>query len=284
MSSAFLCVRKHAEANISYVDLDPDVTLDNDGEEFYLDINGDLLNDILFANQSHYNPGYYSSGGSYVLPDATQKIWARPFDHVSVAGMQHLSYSFSFRYWPYAMEFNRQIDNSLQFQSDWSQLMFYRSAFFPSGGPESIGGSWIPDIIDHYLGIRILGNDDHLHYGWIRCDVKDEGKTVIIKDYALQMVPDYFIITGDTVDEVSAVSSHNSITADVFYTNQSIQVAMDDFIDCRFILFDLSGQAILQKELSQKNETIPVHQIPAGNYLVVISNGSKQYIKKLFIF
>ena len=87
---------------------------------------------------------------------------------------------------------------------------------------------------------------------------KDEGKTVIIKDYAFKMVPDYFIITGDTVDEVSAVSSHNSITADVCWF-QSIYTSSDGwfFIDCRFILFDLSGQAILQKKNYQKKWNYP---------------------------
>jgi hypothetical protein len=101
--------------------------------------------------------------------------------------------------------------------------MALKTYFIETGGFID-GGNWFPEVLDHYLGVRFIDTAGLNHYGWIRCDVKDEGRTLIIKDYAYELQPDSSIVAGqydsiytpDTIDDSTIVDVFNLQINDIF--------------------------------------------------------------------
>jgi len=143
-------------------------------------------------------------------------------------------------------------------------------------------GESIPETINGYLAIK-FNIDEEVHYGWIRCDVLDEGRTLIIKDYAYESEPDNPIVAGDTVHYVGIRSIENTIEATVYSFGMDIYILTETFKNTEVIICDLKGQEVVRKLLHSKNELINMGNNPAGMYLVTLLNEGKRYNKKVFI-
>ena len=50
-------------AEVVYTNIEPDVVLDEDDEDFFLDFNGDLDSDVHFLNVSNFSPELYQRFG-----------------------------------------------------------------------------------------------------------------------------------------------------------------------------------------------------------------------------
>ncbi|HRF76356.1 MAG TPA: T9SS type A sorting domain-containing protein [Chitinophagales bacterium] len=273
-------------AEVVYTNVEPDVVLDEDDEGFFLDFNDDLDSDVHFLNVSNYFEGYWTSGSiNYVFPTAEQRIKIMALGN-SIAGslVTYSTYSSGtiHRIFPYALE-EDLIDNALQFQNAYNQTLNFRNIYYFFGTYSSYGGNWFPESIDHYLGIRFNDADEITHYGWIRCDVKDDGRTLVIKDYAYETEPNYPIIAGDTTHYVNINTDENQIDATAYSFGKDIYVISKTFQIIEIKVYDLTGREINNSLMQKEMEIIDMSKCVPGVYFVKLIQDNRTFDKKVII-
>ncbi len=284
LSCVFLIIRSgEAASEVVYTDIEPDVILANDDDNYYLDINNDASYDIYFLNIFNTYGGYWTSGSIYYIPfNYRAEIDAFALNSNSLAGINTTfsTYSSGTFQWflAYALNQDGIIDSALEFQG---LIMAVNTLLGPYANDGV--GYWFPEVLDHYIGVRFIDNEENSHYGWIRCDVKEEGRTLVIKDYAYESEPDNPIVAGDTVHYIGINSIENTIEATVYSFGRDIYILTETFKNTEVIICDLKGQEVVRKLLHSKNELINMGNNPAGMYLVTLLNEGKRYNKKVFI-
>ena len=171
----------------------------------------------------------------------------------------------------------------MQFQNAYNQSLNFRNVYYIFGTYSSYGGNWFPESIDHYLGIRFKDADEINHYGWIRCDVKDDGRTLVIKDYAYETEPDYPIIAGDTTHYVNINTGENQIDATAYSFGKDIYVISKTFQSIEIKVYDLIGREINSSHMQNEMEIINMSKCASGVYLVKLIQGSSTVEKKVII-
>ncbi len=286
LAGAFLSLNSKVSAEIIYTDISPDFILLQDDDPFYLDINIDGVSDFKFINNYFTHGGYYTSGGYYSLFEVCQKIFAFPMAGASFAGNKYLTYSSSdFRYCPFALEENFSISASLQFQNDWLQYLVYKCALGGWSGPASIEGHWYPEVSDHYLGVRFNDLATSVHYGWIRCDVIDEGRILIIKDFAYETNEDTRIFAGDTIGDTSivAINEFTELNANIYCFDKTINVTINETLkNVEINIYTIAGQKIHSDKITNQSTQIELND-PSGAFIVELISPEGKFSKKILI-
>ena len=88
-------------------------------------------------------------------------------------------------YFPYALAEGENINDSLSFQEFGLEVVAFRYTT-DKGAYSHEGGEWYPEVLDHCLGVYFKDIEGGYHYGWIRCDVKNSGKEITVKDFAYE--------------------------------------------------------------------------------------------------
>ena len=254
ISACFLALHQNVRGQAIYTNIDPDLELDNNWESAGIDMNNDGVPDFGFLNRSFDFSTFYSYYSSHF-----EAIYAGPQSpNNEIAALTHVispSYGGFTVYFPFALNESDLINEVLTFHNNGYQTMAYRyiqtdGDYFPKGG------IWYPEVLDHFLGVRFIDTSDCLHYGWIRCDIKDNGRTLIIKDYAYEI----------------------NCNTGIFIQFQEISE------NYSFQILNLSGAKISSGILSGKNNVIPMSAKPKGYYFVEIYKGQQKFAaKKIFI-
>ncbi len=273
-------------SDVVYTDIEPDIVLANDGEEYTIDLNSDFISDFNFLNRLFSLGGYYTSGGSYEFLKIYERIIARTINDASFAGLE-VDYGTTFsslpRFVPYALNDNSSINSELIFQEVNQQLMAFKTTIDIFGSFIEYGGLWYPEVFDHYLGVRFKDSVENTHYGWIRCDVKDEGRTLVIKDYAYETTPDYPIVAGDTLEYVDVTEVNTTLDATVYSFGKNIYVNCELFLNSEIIIYDMKGNICFSQALTTKSQSINMAGFSPGVYLVLVRKENKQVNKKVII-
>ncbi len=279
---------KNANAEVEYTDIEPDFSIDSNFESEGIDMDNDGNFDFAFIN--------FSITIDSIIYSLRQHIFAGAYGTSAneVAGFYNIYY------FPYALNSGNLINSSLSFQNYGFQKMAWKifiSFDTASGGIWSgtgSGGEWFPEVLDHYLGVHFLDAESKYHYGWIRCDVKDEGRTLVIKDYAYEKFIDREIIAGDTIgyhpfehDTIvlnPGTGIENVLTvAQVYSFEQSIYIQLAIIIPkAQVIVYDLVGKEIYTAELNNLSTVIPINALK-GIYLVEITADESRFTKKVYL-
>ena len=285
MAACVLSV-KTLGAQAVYTDLDPDVILEMDPEVLNIDMNGDGVLDFAFLNEIYtIETSVWSFYYSYL-----ERIWAGPKNpNNAIAGTVRLFGSaesnYYYVYFPYALEDGIVVNNLMNFQIAGYQRM----AFATSNGIYHLleGGNWYPEISDHYLGVRFLDTLGCNHYGWIRCDVLDEGRVLVVKDYAYETKCDTGILAGDTIGDTTViVNIENNLLEKAKIWSESnnvhIQLLAESLpIECE--IFNLAGQFIYRKSITKTSTFINFSKESKSIYIVSLTNIYGQKVKRKII-
>lgn len=274
-SFIFLIMNNSAKSEVIYTDLEPDIVLNDDLDNCILDLNNDSNNDFKFLNRSFAIGGYWTSGSIYYIPFQNfERLIGTALSGNSFAGNTAnygTTFSSLIRTLPFALSPGVIINELLTFQPDYQQLLAFKTEFDFAGEIYYYGGNWFPEMFDRYLGVKFDDTESKTHYGWIRCDVLDEGRTLIIKDYAYEEDPDYPIISGDTAHFVSVNEFQNNIDATVYSVNKSIFISLNKPIkDVAVRIFDVAGKEVYIGKLLNKYSQVD------------LSGSTGIYIVKLF--
>ena len=261
---------KTLAAQAVYTDLDPDVVVEMDPEILNIDMNGDGVLDFAFMNEIYTIFTFDSEPQSY-----RERIWAGPKNpDNAVAGSVRLYGSaesnYYYTYFPFALPNGFLINELLTFQNAGYQRM----AFATSNGTHHLleGGNWYPEINDHYLGVRFLDTLGCNHYGWIRCDVMEEGRVLVVKDYAYETKCDTPILAGDTIGDTTVIVDIETPIIDHFliwssgFTIHILTDKMDQPAYCAVV--NSTGQLVHEGMIDQIHSEINLNHPSTGIYFV----------------
>ena len=261
-----------------FTDLDPDVVLDSHFEAELIDMDSNGFVDFLLINWSYETFTYYGD------LDFQQRIWIGPNTSNNSVAAATVSFGSGVIAYAYALSQSNLIDNSLPFKNVMLQRLAFRTYFVDVSLTDE-GGYWYPEMLDHYLGVRFFDGENCLHYGWIRCDVMDEGRTLIVKDYAYETKCDIGILAGDTIGDTTTVgiTELNTLNATVYSFENTIYVNLNELISGLEIhVYDINGKEVYSdKPVNQFTEI--ALKVPRGTYFVELISEEKKYTKKVFI-
>ena len=261
-----------------YTDLDPDVVLDSHFEAELIDMDSNGFVDFLLINWSYETFTYYGD------LDFQQRIWIGPNTSNNSVAAATVSFGSGVIAYAYALSQSNLIDNSLPFKNVMLQRLAFRTYFVDVSLTDE-GGYWYPEMLDHYLGVRFFDGENCLHYGWIRCDVMDEGRTLIVKDYAYETKCDIGILAGDTIGDTTTVGIAvlNTLNAIVYSFENTIYINLNELISGLEIhVYDLTGKEVYSDKLVNQYTEIALI-VPRGTYFVELISEEKKYTKKVFI-
>ncbi|MBK7442717.1 MAG: T9SS type A sorting domain-containing protein [Chitinophagales bacterium] len=279
-AASFLLIKNDIGAEVIYGDIIPDTLINEEWETYTIDLNYDGVSDFRFLKRSFWFMPTSSSTSHF------NAIYAGPlvFGNL-IAGNPHVifpSYGGSTVYHPYALAEGAIIDqNSLDFQNAGYQELAYRflgenSTYWPNGG------HWYPEVVDRYLGVYFKDTANCYHYGWIRLDVKDFGRELVIKDFAYETECNHPIVAGDTISYVD-VAEENKLDAVIYSYGNTIYVTLNEqYNDVQLSVADITGKEIYSNQITEKFTDIPLNE-PKGIYIVTIISGKNKYSKKVII-
>jgi hypothetical protein len=285
-----------AEAQVIYVDIEPDTILDHDFEYFGIDLNDNGHYDFVFSNRSFYATVDISE-------DLALKkvIFAGAWDNFSngIAARYHTPWGFYYSYgmyFPYNFPEGALISESLSSfipsQTD-NPRGFFGSGFqrlasieIRSNGDVNYNGScyWDGGVYDHYVGFRYLDAESRFHYGWIRCDVYEDERTLVVKDYAYELQPDLPIVAGSTVSYVPVTENENTIDISVYSFNNTIIINTAESFgnEIGISVFDITGKIITTQTGTAGKTEIPV-TVPERMYIVEVTSEKNKFVKKIYL-
>jgi len=289
LAISFLAVKESAGEAI-YTDIEPDIVLESHGEVGAVDMDNDGIFDFAFLNTS----GTLTS--SSFIESYVDGIWAGPnLIQNGIAGyMSYDSGSGGFtQYFPYALANASGIGPSLPFYNWGFQRMVFRY-FNEDFVLINAGGYWYPDVSDHYLGVRFIDTLGCNHYGWIRCEVKDENRTLIVKDYAYESKCDVSIAAGDLIGntiefDYEKGDIHTEIDDELFsgvniYNfNDHVYIKLNDLTEkTEVYISDSGGRLIYSVTLLDMFSDIHLATAP-GLYLIQLVSNNTSHTAKVFL-
>jgi len=283
-AASVLLAQNDVRAEAIYGDFKPDTLINVDWESFDLDLNEDGVSDFRFLKRSlSFIDGTYG-GDTFTNRFSAQYLGSVIFGNL-VAGNLHVVfpvYGGFTVYLPYALAEGVFIDqDSLEFQTAGVERIAYRfrgenTSYFP------YGGHWYPEVSDHYLGLYFKDTADCYHYGWIRLDVKDFGRELVIKDFAYETQCAHPIAAGDTISYVDVIDENN-LDAYVYSFSNTIFVKLNEqYYDVQLSVSDIAGKEIYSHSIYSFTSSFVIDQ-PSGIYIVSIFSNEKRYSKKVYI-
>lgn len=284
---SFLTLHQEVGSQVVYVDIDPDIVLSEGGQVAELDLDQNGTIDFWFHNNSF--TFFSESFSSYRL---MQNILVGPEIEANFIAGETGEYGTAYggvyiRYYPFALSEGIKIDTTLNFYNYELQVMALRS--FRSDGDFNIGdyAFWYNDNVEettnHYLAFYFNSGEIENSYGWIRCDVKDEGRILIIKDYAYETTPDYPIIAGDTLHFVEIIDSLPLNPVTIYSFNETLYINLKDSVETSITVTSLAGQNIISFKTTELQNTVAMTNFAHGIYIVTAQYKDNIYCTKIMI-
>ncbi|MFN0274492.1 MAG: T9SS type A sorting domain-containing protein [Chitinophagales bacterium] len=288
----FIALHEKSNAQVIYTDINPDDTVLNDvaGGLAYIDMDNNGSIDFFFLNNTFISTTmpYDSSVRTY------ERIWAGPQaseNSIAASRWSYYGYTIFIRYFPYALSPGDTIPGNMDFQNWELQRMAYRTLAYSillSTPVTHDGGFWFSDygdITDKYLGVRFADDAGLYHYGWIRCDVKDTARTLIIKDYAYETEPEKPILAGDTVSYVQIHDDYAEGVVTAYSSASTLYILFQTKAsDAVILIYDLQGSLIERMSATSNINMIDMSNYIAGVYLVNIQYDGNTFLKKISTF
>ena len=259
-----------ANAQVSYTDVDPDSTFDQNGAGYLIDLNNDGINDfnIQFIQATGTSQGIiYSYRG----------VFAKPYNGGSIAGTVSGD-----RIYDLALDAGQMIDANLMWNDIASQTMGSVKAY-PDGGSVLLLYGNFYNVVDKYLPLRFeISNVKH--YGWARFEVSEFLNSFTIKDFAYNTIANEGLIAGQgdptsiqgvPLPESVKVFSYKGII-NVLLINQKIDHASVD-------VTNIMGQKMNAINLTHELTRIDVSDLPLGTYIITVNNNGISHSSKVVL-
>lgn len=278
-SAIFALLKSDIEAQVIYTDVDPDIILSETPQGIWLDIDENGSDDIGLQNYSFTTYSF-----SLQETHTFQFLLVIRYDEQNaIAGITNLDSNC----FPYALPDEELINSTLSWQNCQTQFLAFKrlhsGVFTHTGSYENWYNSTISETIDHYLGVRFIDEFGGNHYGWIRCDVLDEGRTLVLKDYAYETQEEYPLVAGDTSHYVNNENFYASLEAVVYSFNKQLYINIIKPSEVRLFIWDITGNEILERSITSQYEVIPLNSYSTGTYLIELRSGEQVYRTKIVI-
>lgn len=266
MAGSILAVAGNADAQVIYKDIEPDVTLNESGLVYMIDLDGNSANDFTLG-LSHST----SAGGNSV-----NRIFAKPYNG-SIGGSHSGIYHF-----PYALEAGEMIDNNIPWQNAASQTMGKGILLPGSSSLYSVFGKWY-GVEDRYIPLRFkIGTNKF--YGWARLDVSGLVNSITIKDIAYNPTANEGLFAGQgDPTAIQDVQSVNPVKIFAYDGVVHATVMSQPLDNASLIMTNMMGQQVKSVKLTNASTQVDVADLAYGIYAVTVINGGEVYTQKVAI-
>ena len=266
MAGSILAVAGNADAQVIYKDIEPDVTLNESGLVYMIDLDGNSANDFTLG-LSHST----SAGGNSV-----NRIFAKPYNG-SIGGSHSGIYHF-----PYALEAGEMIDNNIPWQNAASQTMGKGILLPGSSSLYSVFGKWY-GVEDRYIPLRFkIGTNKF--YGWARLDVSGLVNSITIKDIAYNPTANEGLFAGQ--GDPTAIQDVQSVHPVKIFAYDGVvhaTVMCQPLDNASLIMTNMMGQQVKSVKLTNASTQVDVADLAYGIYAVTVINGGEVYTQKVAI-
>lgn len=252
LAASLLAISNLANAQIVYTDVNPDVTDTGNGAAYDLDLNNDATVDFKIT---------ITSNGAAV------KMAAEAIGDNAIAG----TYSDPYIY-PSALNPDDVIGEGNTWNSNAAGMTLASSGYF-----QGAYGDWF-GAVDKYLGLRIKVGSS-VHYGWMRMDVSEDGKTFTIKDYAYESTADASINAGDAGS--IGITPVNAGGYKVYAYNKQVNIELKNDLPGDITITNLMGQLVKQVEINASTMSIDLSDHAESVYMVTIRQDGAIYTQKV---
>ncbi|MFN0275201.1 MAG: T9SS type A sorting domain-containing protein [Chitinophagales bacterium] len=295
LAATFITIGAEADAQIFYSDI-PDVVLDENGETYAIDLNGDLVNDIelrkAFITFFDASLVTASSGiGSGTIQ--FNHIYATPLGNNSIAGVPS---PYAFSSYPYALSCSEVIGAGRQWLNEASEIVVYSLLYKINAGGGGVDSSqiladgyWVGGETDKYLGVK-LDISGAIKYGWIRMDVSADNKTVTIKDFAFENTSGFDILAGapnvnpeECLDNAIDLIPEEDVFVYSFDNTIYLSIKNNELLGSDISVMNSLGEEIYVGLMDATYKNITLQNQPAGIYFLRLLHNNARFTKQLFI-
>lgn len=265
-------------AQVQYVDVNPDQVVTNASGPFLLDLNADATPDMIFAvsvitgsfTSSSYNVLYTGNfpvvGGAFIAGASTWQSYPE-------VGMLNAGVT---------------VDAAANWAGGSYGFMGYNVVFtipplsFTSTVTE---GGWL-GAGDKFIGMsfQAAGNT---HYGWVRCNVAANGSTITIKDYAYQATPNCAINTGVQTGAACSTGIEDAELEAKVHVKNNFEFATvnvtPDLIGGTLRMTNIMGQEMVNQIINDVNTQVDFANLSSGVYMITAQFDGGQITKKIYV-
>lgn len=138
---------------------------------------------------------------------------------------------------------------------------------------------WNGGVTDGYLGLK-LSVGGNTHYGWMRMDISQDGKTVTIKDMAYNSTANGAIQAGEGL----SLDDHAQIANSIWVNEKRLFVDLPvEFNTGVISLLDLTGKEVKRFELTNGKQDFDLSDLSVAPYILTMTLDDDTYNKKVVI-
>lgn len=233
---------------VLYTDFTPDSTATANGgtDAFAFDINQDNTLDFALAASEGTN-GANSLAAVLVGPYAAGN---------AIAGSVPSSY-------PYAFKLNN--GDAIDANTGWLPASSATGTMaFTVNGANPYSEPWNGGVTDGFLGLQLSLNGN-THYGWARCDVSADAKTVTLKDVAVQLTPGLGINAGQSVSTIEELKAKMTVVT----TGKTLRIEVPaEMGNYSLQLLDITGKVVVDTEVNSLSYNVNTANLSNGVYIL----------------
>lgn len=263
-AAAAVVAATSATAQITYTDVNPDYSVDDDQDAngftvAALDLNNDATPDFILASRDT------------TFTSRTRFTLVAPYGTAgnAIAGETPTAYDYAL-----ALNLNDMIDNSLNWIATTNTMAYNVASANPYN--ENWNG-----VTDKYLGLKFIVGAN-THYGWARLDVQAIGDVWTLKDYAFNATPNGGIMAG----QVAGVNTMEmeSLLHFVNQADNSVKVVINgDLTEGKISLISAAGQVVSTGNVDSNEFNVSLNGLSAGIYVIAAEFAEGTMTKKVIV-
>jgi hypothetical protein len=263
-AAAAVVAATSATAQITYTDVNPDISVDDDQDAngftvAALDLNNDATPDFILASRDT------------TVTSRTRFTLVAPYGTAgnAIAGETPTAYDYAL-----ALNLNDMIDNSLNWIATTNTMAYNVASANPYN--ENWNG-----VTDKYLGLKFIVGAN-THYGWARLDVQAIGDVWTLKDYAFNATANGGIMAG----QVAGVNTMEmeSLLHFVNQADNSVKVVINgDLTEGKISLISAAGQVVSTGNVDSNEFNVSLNGLTAGIYVISAEFAEGTMTKKVIV-
>jgi hypothetical protein len=196
--------------------------------------------------------------------------FAYPNSGSQIAGQFGLNYPY-----PFKLNAFDAIDSA----SDFLITQAAGSLAFVIDGATPYGELWNGGVTDGFLGLKLNKTFDTAYYGWARLDIAADGRSFILKDFAMEQTANTGIGAG-----VMNLSQFLAENIRLWAAQGKLMVRLPENHGMNeLVITDLAGRTLLEHRLEAREEDIALPESIHGLILVTVRGQAQERSFKVMV-
>lgn len=135
---------------------------------------------------------------------------------------------------------------------------------FTVNGSNPFSEPWNGGVTNGFLGVTMQVNGA-THYGWIRCDVSADAKTITVKDAAINLTAGAAINAGQSVSTVEEMKAKMTVVT----TGKTLRIEVPaEMSNYSLQLLDITGKVVVDTEVNGLSYNVNTANLSDGVYIL----------------